>query len=331
MGATRAASRLVSFLASQKHRKIAIFGFNGRSVAVVWAGNNGGLVRVDRNLCERRKKVVTWVLSSGRIRAAALVAAMAVVFLPTAWALGQHRRGGRAQAHSSAQQSRPQNRAQDHARPERQSQGDERGKQDREQENAGPRPYGPPSGAPPAFPRNGFRPAYPGPMNNRPLFPGPPIPPYYNPRYAPPGHLEDWLNRHRDLPLREQEQILRNDPSFSRLPPANQQRLLRQLQEVDRLSPQRRALRLARAEAIEHLSPQARRQLDMSSLRFASLPPQRQALMKRAFQQLRSVPLDERPTVLNSARYRDIFTPEERQILSNFLSVEPYLPPRQGH
>ena len=199
--------------------------------------------------------------------------------------------------------------------------------QGRGQGNAGPRPYGPPSG----LPGNGFRPGYPGPADGRPFFPGPPAPPYYNPRYAPPGHLEDWLNRHRDLPLREQEQLLRNDPTFKRLPSANQQRLMRQLQEVDRMSPQRRAWRLARAEAIEHLSPQARRQLDRSSLRFADLPQPRHALIKRAFQQLRSVPLDERPTVLNSARYRDIFTPEERQILSNFLSVEPYLPPRQGH
>lgn len=96
------------------------------------------------------------------------------------------------------------------------------------------------------------------------------------------------------------------------------------------MPPQQRAWRLARAEAIEHLSPQARRQLDRSSADFANLPLQRQTLVKRAFQQLRSVPLDERPIVLNSKRYRGVFTPEERQILSDFLSVEPYMPSHQS-
>ncbi len=140
--------------------------------------------------------------------------------------------------------------------------------------------------------------------------------------------MEYWLNKHRGLPFRDQEQLLRSDPSFSRLPAANQQRLIQQLREVDKMPAQEREWRLARAEAIEHLSPLARQRLELSSRNFAMLPPQRRALVKRAFQELRSVPLDERQTVLNSARYRGVFTPEERRILSDFLSIEPYMPPR---
>jgi hypothetical protein len=59
-----------------------------------------------------------------------------------------------------------------------------------------------------------------------------------------------------------------------------------------------------------------------------ALPPDRQALVKRAFQDLRSVPLDQRNTVLNSASYRNTFTPDERNTLSNLLRAEPYEPPR---
>ena len=44
---------------------------------------------------------------------------------------------------------------------------------------------------------------------------------------APPGHLGDWLNQHRNLPVQEQERMLRGDPSFRRLPPAEQQRVVR--------------------------------------------------------------------------------------------------------
>ena len=46
--------------------------------------------------------------------------------------------------------------------------------------------------------------------------------------------------------------------------------------------------------------------------------------MRRAFQDLRAVPLDQRPMVLNSSRYQGVFTPEERGILSDLLRVEPY-------
>jgi hypothetical protein len=120
---------------------------------------------------------------------------------------------------------------------------------------------------------------------------------------------------------------LHNDPSFRRLPPATQQRLTQQLREVNRLTPEQRQRRLARSEMIEHLSPQERMQINLSARRWATLPVDRQTLMKNAFRDLRAVPLDQRPTVLNSARYRGVFTPEERGILSDMLRVEPYQPP----
>ena len=54
----------------------------------------------------------------------------------------------------------------------------------------------------------------------------------------------------------------------------------------------------------------------------------KQATMKRAYQDLRSVPLDQRATVLNSARYQSQFSPDERGILFNLLRAEPYEPPQ---
>jgi hypothetical protein len=148
------------------------------------------------------------------------------------------------------------------------------------------------------------------------------------PSAAPPGHLGDWLNQHRGLPVQEQERMLRSDPSFYRLPPADQQRLLQQLHQVNQLPEEQLQRRLARAEALEHMSPQERMSLNLSGRRLRALPPDRQVLVKRAFQDLRSVPLDQRQTVLNSSRYQGVFTPEERGILSDFLRAEPYEPPR---
>ena len=122
--------------------------------------------------------------------------------------------------------------------------------------------------------------------------------------------------------------MLRADPSFRHLNPADQQRLMQQLHQVDQMPEEQRQRRLARTEMIERLSPQERMRINLSARRWAFLPPDRQAIMKNAFQGLRAVPLDQRQTVLNSARYQGAFSPEERGILSDMLRVEPYQPVR---
>jgi thioesterase domain-containing protein len=103
--------------------------------------------------------------------------------------------------------------------------------------------------------------------------------------------------------LPEQERVLRSDPSFSRLPATEQQRLLNQLHQVNQLPEAERERRLARNEAIERLSPQERMQANMAIRRWSAMPADRQSVMRRAFNDLRSVPPDQRATVLNSARY----------------------------
>jgi hypothetical protein len=144
----------------------------------------------------------------------------------------------------------------------------------------------------------------------------------------PAGHLGDWLNQHRNLPVQDQERVLRNDPSFTHLPAQDQQRLMQQLHQVNQLPEEQRQRRLARAEIIEHLSPQERMQINLSSRRWAALPVDRQTLMKGAFRDLRAVPLEQRQMVLNSSRYQGVFSPEERGILSDMLRAEPYEPAR---
>ena len=94
-------------------------------------------------------------------------------------------------------------------------------------------------------------PPYMGPGFHRPIYPG-----YPPPAQLPPGHLGDWLNQHRNLPVAEQERALRDDPAFRRLSPADQQRVIQQLHQVNQLTEEQRQRRLARAEIIEHLSPQ---------------------------------------------------------------------------
>ena len=243
--------------------------------------------------------------NTGRTGRAAMAAVL--LFAPAAWTQPHHSAPAPA-AHASAPAahlSRPQN-------------------QGRPQGNAARRPaYGYPA-ARPAGPTS----AYPGPPYLGPGFSRPAVRGYAPPSDLPPGHLGDWLNQHRNLPVQEQERMLRNDPSFHRLPPAEQQRVVRQLHQVSQLTEEQRQRRLARAAIIERLSPQEQMRINLSARRWVELPPERQAIMKSAFRDLRALPLEQRPTELNSVRYQGLFSPDERGILSDMLRVEPYQPAR---
>lgn len=262
-------------------------------------------------------------------RAVVAIAVAALTCLQAGLALGQHPNasrpangGGHESSHGGgafrSQPSHNQFRPQPQNRP-------------RAYGNASPqapqyRNFAPPEGYR-AMPQSspGMRPAFPN-QNyrgfTRPGYPG------VGGSYAPPGHLGAWLDAHRGVPSQDQQRMLRNDPSFTRLPQGQQQRLMQQLNRVDQLPEAQRERRLARAENLERLSPQQRVQVQDSARRWTTLPPDRQGAMKSAFRDLRNVPPDQRQTVLNSARYQNAFSPEERGILSNMLSVEPYQAPR---
>jgi Protein of unknown function (DUF3106) len=255
---------------------------------------------------------VTVVHNAERMRCAILAAAIAILCVPGAWARGQRpnapppRAAVRRFPNAQARQNRPQY-------------------QGRPQGNPGANPgqrtapgYG-------GYPNPGG--AYQGGANRIGPYAGQNRPGYANSVVGPAGHLGDWLNAHRGLTVDQQERVLRNDPSFNRLPAGDQQRLVDQLHRLNQMPEEQRQRRLAWGEALEHMSPQDRLSLNASSQRLTALPPDRKALVRRAFQDLSAVPVDQRQTVLNSARYQGVFSPEERGILSDFLRVEPYEPP----
>ena len=268
-----------------------------------------------------------WVHNARTMRTAGLTAALLLVCLPMGWARGrQHPNASRAaQRDANAQgggNDRMANRqgAQMQARPQ--------GNYGQRAQQAYPqRPYPqqayPGAGARPGYGAGGYgQPGYNG--GQRPAYAGQGA----NAANAPRGHLEDWLNQHRNVTVQDQERMLQSYPSFRRLAPADQQRLTQQLRQVDRMPEQQRERRLARNEMLERLSPEERMSINRSGRDWAALPPGRQIMMKQALQTLRGVPLDQREMVLNSARYQSTFTPQERGILSDFLKVEPYEAPR---
>jgi hypothetical protein len=140
-------------------------------------------------------------------------------------------------------------------------------------------------------------------------------------------HLAQWMDRHRSLPLPDQQRALEGEPGFRDLSPQVQQRMRERLTQLNNMPQAQRQRVLERAEVMEHLSPPQRQQVRGAMLQLSSLPEDRRRVVARAFRDLRETPAAQRESLLSSDRYRRQFSDAERSTLSSLIAVEPYLPP----
>jgi Protein of unknown function (DUF3106) len=142
-------------------------------------------------------------------------------------------------------------------------------------------------------------------------------------------HGGDWLRTHRDQPLADQQKALQSDPQFRRLPPQQQQRLEQRLQHFNSLPPQEQQRRLNRIETWEHLTPQQKTQARQLASQWQQLPPQRRQMMKTAIGDLRAMPPEQRERVLDSDRFKGMFSEQERGMLRETTKL-PLAPAQPG-
>lgn len=140
------------------------------------------------------------------------------------------------------------------------------------------------------------------------------------------AHLPEWLNQHQNLSPQQQENLLRREPGFNRLAPDQQQRVLNGLRTLDSRPPEQRQRLMQRNEMFERLSPEQRQDVRGASQAVRQMPDDRQRMVRRAFNDLRQIPPEQRQAILNSARFSNTFSPQERHVLGNLLSIEPYEP-----
>jgi hypothetical protein len=139
-------------------------------------------------------------------------------------------------------------------------------------------------------------------------------------------HLAQWMDRHSNLSLPDQQRALTNEPGFRDLPPQTQQRMRDRLTQLNNMSPDKRRRVMDRTEAMERLTLPQRQQVRGAMQELGSLPQDRRRLVARAFRDLREMPEPQRQAILSSDRFRGQFSDQERDTLSNLLAVEPYLP-----
>ena len=139
-------------------------------------------------------------------------------------------------------------------------------------------------------------------------------------------HLSEWMSRHRDLPVPEQQRALEGEPGFHELPAQTQQRMRDRLSQLNNMPVQQRNRILQRNEVMENLAPNQRQQVRGAMLQLGSLPEDRRRAVARAFRDLREMPEAQRQQYVNSPAYRSQYNDQERTTINNLMTVEPYLP-----
>ncbi|HET8637284.1 MAG TPA: DUF3106 domain-containing protein [Acidobacteriaceae bacterium] len=122
---------------------------------------------------------------------------------------------------------------------------------------------------------------------------------------------------------------MRRQPGFRNLPQRQQQRLINRLHEFDQRSPREQQRTLGRVEMFQRLSPERKQEVRGASQALSRMSPQRQQAVRQAFRELRQEPPEERQQMLHS-QFGARFTPQERTVLGNLLSIEPYQRQDQG-
>ncbi len=146
------------------------------------------------------------------------------------------------------------------------------------------------------------------------------------PNRQPQGHAGDWLRHYQNVPPNERERALQNDPGFRRLSPEHQQQLRQRLQHFSSLPPQQQQRMLNRMETWEHLTPEQKQQARQVHGQLQQLPPDRRRMVTTAVRDLSAMPPGQREQIIDSNRFRGMFSPQERDIMRG-ASRLPLAPP----
>jgi len=134
----------------------------------------------------------------------------------------------------------------------------------------------------------------------------------------PDGHPgEQQLDRLLKMTPEEREKALQN------LPPAQRQRLVNQLNAVGKWPTVEQNRARARLERLRSLPPQRQNQVRRSLNLFQQAPEDRQRQMAQELRRMGPMPDDERRAYMNTEEFRNRYSANEQQIMSNLSEIEP--------
>ena len=142
-----------------------------------------------------------------------------------------------------------------------------------------------------------------------------------SPNHQGEAHAGDWLRRYKGLPPGEQDRALQNDPGFRHMTPQQQQRLRQQLHYFASLPPHEQQRIVDNMDRWAHLTPEQKQVVN----RIRQLPPDRRRMVTTAVRDLSAMPPGERDRMINSGRFKKMFTPDELDIMAGAVRL-PFAP-----
>jgi hypothetical protein len=86
---------------------------------------------------------------------------------------------------------------------------------------------------------------------------------------------------------------------------------------------------LNRMETWEHLTPEQKQQARQIFGQMQQLPPDRRRLVHKSIDDLRAMPPDQREQIINSDRFKGMFSDHEREMMRDATRL-PLAPPDSG-
>jgi len=142
----------------------------------------------------------------------------------------------------------------------------------------------------------------------------------FQPR-GPGPHRGDWLRKYGNLPPTQQEQQLKQDPSFRNLPPERQNQLLDRLHNFNSQPPEKKAQILDRMETFEHMTPAQQANARNLFQQYHNLPEDQRTKVSQAYRRLRGMPPEARNQLLNSDEFRNTYSDEQRELLRGMTAL----------
>jgi hypothetical protein len=143
------------------------------------------------------------------------------------------------------------------------------------------------------------------------------------------NHAGQWLRRYKGLPPDQQQKALESDSQFRSLPPVRQQILRERLQRFSSLPKPQQDRILQRMETWEHLTAAQKQQARQLYSQLKDLPPERRQKVRTAIRDLSVMPPGQRQQVIESDRFKNEFSPQERGLLGS-ASQLPLAPAENG-
>jgi hypothetical protein len=119
------------------------------------------------------------------------------------------------------------------------------------------------------------------------------------------------------------------DKALQNLEPQRRLNIERRINEIQKLPAGTLNLNLMRLERLNHLPQPRQGQVRRSINQFSALPEDRKAQMSRELQRISALPDEDRRAFMNTEEFRNRYSANEQQIMSNLSEITPEAPPHE--